>query len=165
MLFLVCGLGVLLCAWIEGGADGSAEGTPNNGSFEWRSDDDTYLYGKYSKAPTSGCNYTMEFRIDGLVVDSEFFTLLNAEDGGLTPDMTVICKAAALPGGMLSNIFACGTFLTRPFRFQFRARSGKSNERHLPTEQSWGFKRDVGCRCGRDGSRAYCTVCRVHVPG
>ncbi|KAL2071884.1 hypothetical protein VTL71DRAFT_13119 [Oculimacula yallundae] len=63
--------------------------TPNNGSYSWRSREDSYLRGVIrSNAPSSGCNYTMEFRTNGEAFYSDYFAILNEEDGGITPNMT-----------------------------------------------------------------------------
>lgn len=63
--------------------------TLNNGSYLWRSRDDDYLRGTYSlDRPDSGCNYSMEFRTAGIVASSQPFTLINAVDGGIQPNMS-----------------------------------------------------------------------------
>jgi hypothetical protein len=62
--------------------------TPNNGSYAWRSRDDQYLYGAYTDRPDSSCNYALEFRTGGEVINSDFFTIINEKDGGITANMT-----------------------------------------------------------------------------
>jgi len=62
--------------------------TPNNGSYAWRYHDDDYLWGTFSDHPSSDCNYAIEFRTGGETFDSDFFTILNADDGGITANMT-----------------------------------------------------------------------------
>ncbi|KAH7350671.1 hypothetical protein BKA65DRAFT_243180 [Rhexocercosporidium sp. MPI-PUGE-AT-0058] len=66
-----------------------AASTPNNGSYSWRSRDDSYLRGILrSNRPSSGCNYTMEFRTNGEAFYSTFFAILNEDDGGITANMS-----------------------------------------------------------------------------
>ncbi|KAK0108152.1 hypothetical protein ONS95_002974 [Cadophora gregata] len=71
--------------------------TPNNGSYSWRARDDTYLRALFrSNAPTSGCNYTIEFRTNGQAFYSGFFSIFNEQDGGLTANMS--CDTSIQPG-------------------------------------------------------------------
>ncbi|KAG4441300.1 hypothetical protein IFR05_003228 [Cadophora sp. M221] len=63
--------------------------TPNNGSYSWRSREDSYLRGLFkTDRPSSGCNYTMEFRTNGETFYSTFFAILNDDDGGITANMS-----------------------------------------------------------------------------
>ncbi|KAH9204821.1 hypothetical protein DL95DRAFT_494427, partial [Leptodontidium sp. 2 PMI_412] len=63
--------------------------TPNNGSYSWRSREDSYLRGLFkTDRPSSGCNYTMEFRTNGETFYSSFFAILNDDDGGITANMS-----------------------------------------------------------------------------
>ncbi|KAH7420092.1 hypothetical protein BKA64DRAFT_33172 [Cadophora sp. MPI-SDFR-AT-0126] len=65
------------------------ESTPNNGSYAWRAREDSYLRALFrSNAPTSGCNYTMQFRTNGETFYSDFFSIFNEEDGGITANMS-----------------------------------------------------------------------------
>lgn len=78
--------------------------TPNNGSYEWRSYDDDYLKGSYPSlygAPSSGCNYALEFRTGGDIINSGFFTILSEKDGGITANMS--CPSSKIADGSKSH--------------------------------------------------------------
>lgn len=47
-----------------------------------------YLYGQYSDRPDSNCNYALEFRTGGEIINSDFFTIINERDGGITANTT-----------------------------------------------------------------------------
>ncbi|KAH8778331.1 hypothetical protein F5882DRAFT_407604 [Hyaloscypha sp. PMI_1271] len=74
-----------------------AASTPNNGSYAWRSRDDNYLYGGYSDRPDSNCNYALEFRTGGEIINSDFFTIINERDGGINANTT--CAGGKIEDG------------------------------------------------------------------
>ncbi|KAL2071267.1 hypothetical protein VTL71DRAFT_12502 [Oculimacula yallundae] len=68
--------------------------TTNNGLFRWIPETsaqygDNYLGGRYPEdRPSSGCNYTMEFRTNGDTFYSSPFAILAPYDGGLKANCT-----------------------------------------------------------------------------
>ncbi|KAI9800035.1 MAG: hypothetical protein M1833_003564 [Piccolia ochrophora] len=64
--------------------------TTNNGTYEWRARDDTFLryYSTRLDYAYSACNYSIELRAGKEVATSGFFTILNEEDGGLPANST-----------------------------------------------------------------------------
>ena len=57
---------------------------PNNGSYTWRGDKfDSALVSGYTHGALSGCNYSIELKVWTNVIYSDYFTVINPDDGGL----------------------------------------------------------------------------------
>lgn len=66
---------------------------PNSGSYTWRGDVfNSALVYNYGYGAPSGCNYSIELKVWTDVVYSGYFTMINAQDGGLSSD--AVCPEA-----------------------------------------------------------------------
>lgn len=67
------------------------ENTSNNGSYQWRSRDDSFLKGnglsRLPYTPPSGCDYTIAIDDSRTTVNSEYFTIISVRDDGLPSDV------------------------------------------------------------------------------
>lgn len=70
--------------------DVAAANATNNGTYEWRARDHSEST-SYALAYTdSGCDYTLQLTAGGIRVFSEYFSIQNAEDGGIPANATCI---------------------------------------------------------------------------
>ncbi|KAI1906787.1 hypothetical protein LOZ39_005801 [Ophidiomyces ophidiicola] len=84
--------------------------TSNNGSYQWRSRDDSFLRApstaKLPTAPPTGCDYLIAVRDTERLANSDYFAIINPRDGDLAKDAE--CPGAAPSSQSQGNPSATG---------------------------------------------------------